>query len=156
MSCISWNCCGLGNPRTIRALHFLVKTKCPQVLFFMETKQDAVVVDGIRRKLGYPNCFTVPRVGIEGGLVLLWDDTLDLVVKSFSNSHVDAIIQGDVSTGPWRFIGFYGHPEACQRWESWELLRLLGRQNSLPWLCCRDFNEIFRGSETIGGRNRPE
>jgi hypothetical protein len=36
------------------------------------------------------------------------------------------------------------------------LLRLLGRQNSLPWLCCGDFNEIVRGSETIGGRNRPE
>ena len=113
MCCISWNCHGLGNPRTIRVLHFLVKTKCPHVLFLMETKQDAVMVDGIRRKLGYQIFFTIPKVGIGGGLALLWDDTIDLVVKSFSNNHVDVIIQGDVSVGPWRFTSFYGHPKAC-------------------------------------------
>ncbi len=48
MSCISWNYQGLGNPWTVRVLHNLVKTKCPQILFLVETKQDVTVVDSVR------------------------------------------------------------------------------------------------------------
>ena len=40
--------------------------------------------------------------------------------------------------------------------ESWDLLRRLHQQNSLPWLCTGDFNEIVKHSEKIGGRERPQ
>lgn len=38
MSILSWNCRGLGNPRSVRDLHLLVKEKRPNLLFLMEQK----------------------------------------------------------------------------------------------------------------------
>ena len=38
MSCLSWNCRGLGNPQTVDELVTLVGKKDPNVGFLMETK----------------------------------------------------------------------------------------------------------------------
>lgn len=45
----------------------------------------------------------------KGGLALLWSDTVELCVRSFSLNHVDSIITNP-SLVEWRFTGFYGHP----------------------------------------------
>lgn len=54
----------------------------------------------------------------------------------------------------WRFTGFYGCPDTVERYHSWDLLIRLGATNSLPWLCCGDFNKILTAEEKIGGRTR--
>lgn len=54
----------------------------------------------------------------------------------------------------WRFMGFYGSPEANNIEASWELLRRLSGLFDLPWLCGGDFNEIIYNSEKIGGLPR--
>ncbi|XWS30114.1 hypothetical protein CRYUN_Cryun24cG0090300 [Craigia yunnanensis] len=71
---------------------------------------------------------------------------------SFSKFHIDVQV-GSVS--PWRFTGFYGHPETQKRKDSWNLLRELKKQNSLPWLCAGDYNELLHVDEKIGGNERP-
>ena len=38
MSLISWNCRGLGNPRTIKALQKVIQREEPILVFLMETK----------------------------------------------------------------------------------------------------------------------
>jgi exonuclease III len=38
MKILSWNCQGLGNPRTVRALKKLLASHSPDLLFIMETK----------------------------------------------------------------------------------------------------------------------
>ena len=38
MNCLSWNCRGIGNSRTVRALHSLVQQYNPNIVFLMETK----------------------------------------------------------------------------------------------------------------------
>ncbi|XP_042969022.1 uncharacterized protein LOC122301695 [Carya illinoinensis] len=38
MKHLAWNCRGLGNPRTVRELHLLVKEKSPGIIFLNETK----------------------------------------------------------------------------------------------------------------------
>ncbi|XP_074266567.1 uncharacterized protein LOC141589844 [Silene latifolia] len=38
---------------------------------------------------------------------------------------------------------------------SWELLRVLSRQSSLPWICVGDFNEVLYSTEIKGG-SRPQ
>ena len=55
----------------------------------------------------------------------------------------------------WRFTGFYGTPETHRRSISWNLLRNLHNQFSLPWLCGGDFNELVKSHEKKGGRPRP-
>jgi exonuclease III len=38
MKIISWNCQGLGNPKTVRAFKKLMQTHQPDIIFLMETK----------------------------------------------------------------------------------------------------------------------
>ena len=71
MSILSWNCQGLRNPRAVRDLCYLVRTKKPIMVFLMETKSRKNKMERIRSKLGFPNMLVVDCVGKGGGLVLL-------------------------------------------------------------------------------------
>ena len=53
MSCLSWNCRGLGNPQTEVELADLVGKKDPKMVFLMETKVDKEVIERISRKMQY-------------------------------------------------------------------------------------------------------
>ena len=44
MSCLSWNCRGLGNPQTKAELADLVGKKDPTFVFLMETKVDRMLL----------------------------------------------------------------------------------------------------------------
>jgi hypothetical protein len=60
------------------------------------------------------------------------------------------------SENAWRFTGFYGAPETHKREESWTLLRRLNSQNTIPWCCMGDFNELVRLEEKQGRHTRSE
>ena len=83
MNILSWNCRGLGNLEAVLALHNLVKTQEPKVLFLMETKLDSKKMEGIRVKLRFKFCFSVPSLGRSGGLALLWNDPFELSIQNF-------------------------------------------------------------------------
>ena len=70
MSCLSWNCRGLGNPQTEDELVAMVRNKDPKLVFFMETKVDKVVLERIGRMIQFSNLFVVPRHNTRGGLAL--------------------------------------------------------------------------------------
>ena len=55
----------------------------------------------------------------------------------------------------WHFTGIYGVPETHLRMETWNLIRELKSQFSLPWLCGDDFNELLKSHEKHGGCLRP-
>ncbi|KAA3479287.1 reverse transcriptase [Gossypium australe] len=55
MKIISWNVCGLGNPRAVRRLQFLLKQHNPDMVFLMETKVDSKRMERIRRRSGFVN-----------------------------------------------------------------------------------------------------
>ena len=150
MNLVSWNCQGLGNPKAVRALHRIVKSKGPTVLFLMETKLNNGRIEDIRTKIGFDYAFTAPSVGRSGGLALLWKQEVDMCIQNFSQHHIDAHMD---STQPrcWRLTGFYGWPKQHRRKESWALLKHLHSLDSLPWLCIGDFNEILTTIEKSGG-----
>ncbi|XP_040996249.1 uncharacterized protein LOC121242444 [Juglans microcarpa x Juglans regia] len=125
MSCLSWNCRGLGNPRTVRELHFLVKNKAPSFVFLMETKCKRSKVEKIKRLLNMENSFVVDCKGLSGGLAFLWKEDVDAVLVSYT-------MKG-----------------------SWQLLRKLKPENDVGWLCVGDFNEIISTNEKVGGPLRP-
>ena len=62
MSAISWNCRGLGNPLTVKALQEVVLEKDPTLVFLMETKLDVSEMDGIKRKIERQQGLVVPSV----------------------------------------------------------------------------------------------
>ena len=51
MSCLSWNCRGLGNPQIEEDLATLVSKKDPKMVFLMETKVEKNTMERIGRKM---------------------------------------------------------------------------------------------------------
>ena len=92
MNPISWNCRGLGNPRSVRALHNLVRRWNPKVIFLIESKAKTRRMERIKYRLGFANGLIVPCVGRKGGLALFWAREVDLEIKSYSQNHVGAVI----------------------------------------------------------------
>ena len=155
MSCLSWNCRGLGNPQTEEELVALISKKDPKIVFLMETKVEKVTIERICRKLKFVNFFVVPRVNQGGGLALLWRENINLAVLTSSDRHIDASIDFGMDDA-WRFTGFYSDPETANREHSWSLLRDLSQRLALPWICMGDFNEIIWLEEKQGWLDRPE
>lgn len=155
MSCISWNCRGLGNPRAIRSLKDLVRSFSPRLLFLMETKLSEKRVLRLRNLLGFSGGLAVDRVGLGGGLALFWKDEWDVTLQSFSSGHIDVRIKGWMEAADIYFTGFYGHPMAAKRKYSWQLLQRIGNERRAPWVCMGDFNEVLLQSDVLGGAERP-
>ena len=149
MNFLSWNCWGLGNPYTVNALHSLVRKQGPKILFLIETKLDTKCFEYIRLWLGFSGYFVVPSLGHSGGLALLWKDDAYVTISNFTQHHIDSHVSS-VDGKWWRFTGFYGHPEAYRRHESWALLDKLQSLSMLPWLCVGDFNETLSQEKHMG------
>ena len=146
MSCLSWNCRGLGNPQTEDELVAKVSNKDPKMVFLMETKSEKSTIERIGRKTQLTNTFVVPRVNNGGSLALLWKTDFQVDVQSYYERHVDAFIDHGVDDA-WRFTGFYGDPDTANREDSWSLLRNLSSRSFLLWICLGDFNEILLDKE---------
>jgi hypothetical protein len=156
MSCLSWNCRGLGNPQTVRVLHQLVKERKPSLVFLMETLCSQKKMESVRCRLGYEGLFVVDPIGRSGGLALFWRHNRDLEIFNYSKSHIHAVVKDAEGLPFWQFTGFYGNPDSARRGESWALLRHLKTLLPLPWCCAGDFNEIVEQSEKEGGAFRRE
>ena len=149
MSCIVWNCRGLGNQLAIQELVELVQAKAPAFVFLAETLADEVRLNYVKERIRFDHKHFVPRVTRGSGLVLYWRNDIEVEVISSSLNHIDVIINKS-SVSAWRFTRFYGEPETHKRHESWDLLRRLYGHNSLPWLCADDFNEVTKQSKKSG------
>ena len=70
--------------------------------------------------------------------------TLDVI--NFTDNHILAkVVENDGFV--WYLIGFYGWPEANEKWKSWALLSHLRSLVEGPWCCIGDFNAILHASE---------
>jgi len=100
--------------------------------------------------LGFDNCFAVSSIGRSGGLALFWQNSFNCTVLNYSNNHINVEVN-DSSRGHWQLTGFYGFPESGQRRDSWNFLRSLSNNISLPWCILGDFNDILDVNEKRGG-----
>ncbi|XP_074287942.1 uncharacterized protein LOC141613105 [Silene latifolia] len=107
----------------------------------------------VREMLEGYNGIEVDSVGRSGGLAFLWKKEVDCSFVSASVHYMDFHVKS--TGGEWRVTGFYGWPSVSDRHLSWELLRVLARQSTLPWVCIGDFNEILFSTEMKGG-SRPQ
>ncbi|KAL8503341.1 hypothetical protein ACS0TY_022178 [Phlomoides rotata] len=156
MSCIVWNARGLGGRRALLNLQLLVLDNQPMFVFISETKVCNRIGCQWARNLNYSGCFCVDPKGRSGGLLLMWNDKVDIHLRSFSPGHIDCTVSFNGLN--WRFTGFYGNPAQHLRHLSWELLNRLFNLKSCsdePWLIGGDFNEIRFTSEKKGGSIRP-
>ena len=102
MNSLSWNCRGLGNPRSVRALHDMVRRWKPQIVFLMETKSKIKRMERIKNIIGFANGLSVPSSGRSGGLAMFWTREVNLDINSYSGNHIDAIVRESDGNFLWR------------------------------------------------------
>ena len=68
---LGWNCRGLGNPRSVRALRNLVQQWDPDFVLLSETKLKKNSMDKKKGSVGFINGLVDPSHGRSGGLALL-------------------------------------------------------------------------------------
>ncbi|KAA3469443.1 reverse transcriptase [Gossypium australe] len=155
MKSLCWNVLGLGSPRAVRRLCFLVKQHNPHLLFLMETKLDKKRMEKVRRKCGFVHGIEVEAEGSRGGLCMAWKNDISVSLRSFSRWHIDVLIEDNLEE-EWRYTGFYGFPYLKDKNPVWNLLRRLAKESDLHWLVEGDFNEILYSFEKCGGIPRDE
>ncbi|XP_024161425.1 uncharacterized protein LOC112168750 [Rosa chinensis] len=149
---LAWNCRGIvGNSRR-RALIDLIRQEKPKILFLSETLCDTKQLDTLRVKVGFDNCLGWPKDDENSrGVAFLWMNDVPVRIRNYSSRHVDVAIGVRGAPDEWRLTGIYGYAQTADRHETWNLMRQLASQSSLPWLIVGDFNEIVDNSEKTGG-----
>ncbi|XP_041027305.1 uncharacterized protein LOC121267465 [Juglans microcarpa x Juglans regia] len=155
MKHLAWNYRGLGNPRTVRELHLMVKEKCPNVVFLSETKCRRKRIELTRDKLSFDHCFSVDSIGRSGGIAIFWKREIEAELDSYSHNHISISASSNIPSKKRTVTGFYGQPTTAKRSASWDLLRLIHSRTHNPWLCMGDFNEIMFQDEYFGSNTRP-
>ncbi|XP_060968286.1 uncharacterized protein LOC133035873 [Cannabis sativa] len=120
-----------------------------------ETLCNNEIVDRLKIRLGFENCFTVPAQGRKGRLAFLWKISSDAHLLKFSAHHIDMEVHIP-GYDHWRLTGFYGEPNRSLRHTTWELLRDLADDSNLPWCIIGDFNNITTHEDKKGGLLYPE
>lgn len=160
MNGISWKCRGLGNPSTVQELTRIINLKKPDFVFMMETKLSHAVFDPLLFNLGFDFLHVVDcdssHGGKRGGLCILWKDSLNLHITSYSCHHIDAEVRNQFGIPEWRLTDIYGWAEDQMKSHTWQLIRELGSGNNIEWLCFGDFNDIIFSSEKFGGNLRSQ
>ncbi|XP_019164257.1 PREDICTED: uncharacterized protein LOC109160418 [Ipomoea nil] len=154
MSCPSWNCRGLGGTRSVRELLDFMSKHRPMFVFLMETKATISKLEELRMRLGFEGKVCVERTGLGGGLAFLWRDTDVASLINYSPNHIDMKITLP-GRPAWRLTGFYGESDRARRHITWDLLRQLRDNSSLPWVVIGDFNDIACHSEKQGTHPHP-
>ena len=131
MSCLSWNCRGLGNASTVKELRDLAKKVAPTVLCVLETQVHKARVEGLKNTLEYDNAFAVSSAGRSGGLGIYWNNNTRVEILPFSQYHINAIVTEN-GRDPWRLTCVYGEAQVAERHKTWDMLKFIKASSNLP------------------------
>ncbi|KAG2297914.1 hypothetical protein Bca52824_034386 [Brassica carinata] len=120
----------------------------------METKQQDDSIKEKLQSLDFTGYFSVPPVGLSGGLSLFWRESVTLEVLHASPNIIDAEIKFKGTSSYVSFI--YGVPAVGNRSQFWESVSDLASGRDAPWLLTGDFNDILNNEEKVGGPERWE
>ncbi|KAK8335253.1 hypothetical protein V6Z11_A09G041700 [Gossypium hirsutum] len=153
MRIICWNCRGVGNPATVHDLKQLLVANDPDIIFLCETKSNANKFDSVRRKCRMEGCLAVNAEGRSRGLVMMWKDSKQVEIQTYSSNHIDSLIHVE-NDRPIHFKSFYGNADPNKRQSSWNMLRRVGQMVNEKWIIGGDFNALFDEAEKEGGRRK--
>ncbi|XP_026410606.1 uncharacterized protein LOC113305823 [Papaver somniferum] len=113
---------GIDNNFTKQQFQNLVKTQSPDFIFLCETKIDKSRMISIAQSILYLNYTCIDRVGIAGGLILMWKDGIYVEIIGCENN----MIHGST----------YSEPKKIQ----WNFLDEFSNDVQKPWLVIGDLN----------------
>ncbi|XP_026450633.1 uncharacterized protein LOC113350721 [Papaver somniferum] len=148
---MAWNCWGLGNTPTIRALKTFLRGTDPSILFLSETKMFEQVTLHRISQFGFQNHCIVASVGRSRGLWILWKDDLNIEIISQSSNLIHVIVQGGDGRDSWHLFCLYGSPVASHRSTLWQNMNSYAQKFDGPRCFIGDFNAIVCNDEKFGG-----
>ena len=92
MNLLCWNCCGLGNPRTVQELLDIVSKVKPCLVFLMECKVKMDRIQSVKKKLGFDKLFYIVGLNNGGGLCLFWNNDISLRLLGSSPNYIDVVV----------------------------------------------------------------
>ncbi|XP_060974305.1 uncharacterized protein LOC133039423 [Cannabis sativa] len=118
----------------------------------METKKNALDMEGIWQRLGFLNGIAVSSEGASGGLALFWRVgwNIQLVSSDFNNIIVRFI--GDRFIQDWIGCFTYAPPKRDDRLTFWNNLGGIMDGFSIPWMVMGDLNSVLTPEDKFGGR----
>lgn len=125
MTFLSWNCQGLAAPPTSNELRELCKLYQPAVVFLMKTKAPRGRVEKVKRSLHFAESFSMEPRGLSGGLCLLWNRKVSIVIKEANQNFIHTEIIEKSSGNSFNCTFLYGNPRFQQRRRLWARLRAL-------------------------------
>ncbi|CAL1382259.1 unnamed protein product [Linum trigynum] len=148
MSCISWNCRGIGPPRTKNHLRRMIRKFRPSIVFLMETKNNEETMEDLRVQNNFQGKFYVHPEGTAGGLALWWTAGFSLQVLDCGRNFIDVFI----NYGCGFFMTFTHAPSIAN--ERRVFSDSLSRNRSEPnvhWIVIGDLNAMLFDYEKLGG-----
>lgn len=83
----------------------------PNIVFLMETKLNREWIEKMKDWCKMKHGLIVPSDGSKGGLAMLWKEGITVEVKTYSQDHIYAWIEGGLDGACWYLTGFYGNPD---------------------------------------------
>ena len=78
---------------------------------------------------------------------ILWSKEVEVNIKAYGTNFIDCMVKEAESPKEWQFTLFYGDPVVTNRQISWDLLKPMNIDQSIPWALGGDFNEIISNDE---------
>ena len=116
MNVLFWNCRGLGNSRTVQELCGFVQSYSPKLVFLSETRMHTSRARNLSWCLGLSRSLAISSVGLSGGLVLFWDESINVTLLYQGERALDVLVNESSGGSPWRTTFVYGgEPVRSQR-----------------------------------------
>jgi exonuclease III len=149
MITMSWNCRGICNAATVKALRASIRAHHPEIIFLSETKASISRINRVAKLLRFSNFHVVEAIGRSGGICMLWSSSVQVEVLEFDSHMISLAISDGLCE--WTLVGFYGPPYKAKRRAAWTNLHAYLDSVDGPWTCIGDFNVVIDGSEKEGG-----
>ena len=117
MRAICWNCQGICNASTVRALKAQISGISPNFIFLCETKASDKKMQEVVEKLGFHHRFVVDAKGKAGGLAILWKFESSVRILEYNKNLIAIKISDPVCD--WVLVGFYGPPYPSKKAKAW-------------------------------------
>ena len=150
MRVLGWNCRGICQAVTVRALAAQIKRARPDVVFLSETKANKNRMDYVKKFVNFDNSCVVEAKGYAGGLCIMWKNGLAIKEVVYDKNLI--VVKVADQSVEWMLIGFYGPPYKSKKKKAWGNLFAFLKSHQGPWACIGDSNFIINDEEQFGGK----
>lgn len=151
MIILSWNCQGLAKPKAVRALRLLLSNSKPDILFLCEVKTHfSNLISKALLSHSLCNHSFVPPLGIAGGLILAWKNSIDLSISLTNPSFIHAHISSDLINSDWILTAVYSSCNSVKKAHFWNSIALLQIPYAQSWLMIGDLMLLLLKMRRLG------